>query len=241
MQGVELTDIKHYDAGFVKIFAGEPGHVLTQKHFGYYGGAFTEGNDAWSEIDRFDPIQYLSAQSKEKLNIYFQNVTWPIVTWDYDASKNYQYDGVIEPLTIRERVTFSGIDFPHSSHDTRGLLLDGNSNFNDGSDRILSINEFNSTQNINAFEDFSDVIGNFTIQSFINMYEKPIKPFEEISIYSGIPNSITNTEIRSNFTGSFESHDILVNYNEISATAGFIYGDVQGVGTDSIAFGGLTY
>ena len=27
-QGVEITQQKYYDAGFVKIFAGEPGHVI---------------------------------------------------------------------------------------------------------------------------------------------------------------------------------------------------------------------
>lgn len=33
-QGVEITLFKHFDAGTVKIHAGEPGHVLRRNHFG---------------------------------------------------------------------------------------------------------------------------------------------------------------------------------------------------------------
>lgn len=250
-QGIEISDIKHFDAGIVKIHAGEPGHVLPQKHIGY-GTSFRADEDVWSEVDLFDPVLFIKAQGDGDQFISSSvTITWPIVTKDYDASDNFEFDGVIEPFTIRAQASFFSIDMPWEAHAPRAALMGGNLDPLRASSRIETVDYFNPEAEYIGYLDLVDMLGNVPLNGFFRSEQTPLQPFVDQRLPRDIPLSENYSEqlgaalskvyVSGSESITYKSTDSYVKYNQISATAGFTFDATQGVGTDSLAFGGLVF
>lgn len=140
-QGVELTQQKHFDAGIVKIHAGEPGHVLRKNVFGQDRILFPEAS--FREVDYFNPVTFLETQGGDAL---FNNLTYtyPIITGDNDQLESYVFDGVIEPFPIREVAAFFSIEAPFQARSIKGSVMGGNSDQTGASDLVLTVYDFNN-------------------------------------------------------------------------------------------------
>ena len=234
-QGVELTQIKHYDAGTFKIHSGEPGNHLAILNYGQGCNTYAKNvatNQSFQDLDRFLATTYISSQAvRPSLNV----LSSPIIIVDNQPAREYVMDGVLEPLTIRQL----GHDIPVEIHSIKGHIAHGNSDAFGACDRIIQVKRWHDDHGkCNAFVD----------NAFKSLtYDKST---EFIGPFVDEKNDIVNEHITmeiwdksfaeslSMMTGSTENY-VPHNYN--SSTCGWEYDNNVMVGTDSIAFGGMTY
>jgi hypothetical protein len=242
-QGVELTQQKYFDAGAVKISAGEPGHVLHRNRYGMDRN-FRQEN-AFAEIDYFNPVRYVAGQAQDGLAATLQNTfTFPIVTGDADQLENYLFDGVIEPLTIRAVTSFFSIEAPFESHASRGALMAGNCDHVSSSDRILTVDRWDPVNHQFWYLDMVDMMSGSSIPyaGFFTLKQSSLDPFVD----ARYPRNVALTSSRgSDMDGALSlmtgSTDNYVSFAQRSSACGWDYNNNASVGTDSIAFGGMTY
>lgn len=235
-QGVELTSMKHYDAGSFKIFAGEIGHQIKQTTYGNQKN-FREDSKFFSDIARFNPVDFIN------LEVSFKQVysNWPIVVDDYNAESSFDMNGIAEPLTIRSAVMFNNLEHPFNYHSVKGTLMLGNESPFNNVDLVSPISTFDIRVKHSEFYD----------DGYFDNYDAVTTPFNDIqltkdfllssSVSVDIYNALSQTYVSGTTNMNYTTSDQYIHYNEISATTGFIFDDVQGVGTDSITFGGLVY
>jgi hypothetical protein len=172
-QGVELTQQKHFDAGLVKIHAGEPGHILRKNSFGM--GKNYKADAIFEELDYFNPVNFILAQELAEpllLNI----LTFPIITGDNDQIENFIFDGIIEPLPIREVSSFFSTEVPFQARTTRGTFMGGNSDQTWSSDQVLTVDYFEPEKHQIEFVDMVDMIDVFrgSINNIVTSSTLPI-------------------------------------------------------------------
>lgn len=248
-QGVELTQIKHFDAGLAKIHAGEPGHILRRNRFGMDKNFRNESY--FEELDYFNPENFLRAQEYDS-PLFFNIITFPILTSDNDQLENFIFDGVIEPLTIRAKASFFSIEVPFESHDIKGALMGGNTDTTWASDQIQTVYLYDLKQQLGFLDQYADTVafaeqeaGRAQASSIVGFFrhDKPIiAPFNDARF---IRNEVTNYDSAldaalSLMSGSTDSY-INLSIGKRSATAGWDYDSNSGVGTDSLSFGGMIY
>lgn len=250
-QGVELTQQRHYDAGLVKIWSGEVGHLLSKQTFGM-GPNFDE-DVVFTELDYFDAVSFIKAQtiftSSSGTSTFILTQTFPIVTSDSDERENFALDGIIEPFSIRPRIGFFSMDVPFESHEVKGAVLGGNQNQMGAGDQVTSLYEFQKTSKIIPYLDMVDMNGNVPLPGFFINDIIGLNPFSDrdmmigdaISLDSRLQPLMTDLLIQEEVYGLNPAHDNYVPASSISATSGFVYDSVAGIGTDSIAFGGMVY
>lgn len=249
-QGVEITQLKHFDAGIVKIHAGESGHVLRRNRYGMDRNFRNE--PVFEEIDYFNPRTFLLAQELSPL--FWNIITFPIITSDNDQIENYVFDGIIEPLTIRARASFFSIDVPFEAHDVKGALMDGNTDTTWASDRVQTVHSYDLKQTKPFLDQYADAVAfpgqgageayASSIFGFFQHDKPPIAPFSDARYprNSIVPASYDSDMIAalSPMTGSTDNYvDSVV--GKRSSTSGWVYDGNTGVGTDSLAFGGLAH
>lgn len=239
-QGVEMTRQAQYDAGIVKIWSGEPGHRLLKNGFGMDKNFFPD--PGFADLDLFDPVNFLNAQA-ETSPLWFNIITFPIITGDNDQLENFNFNGIIEPLPIRPIVAFFSIDVPQEARGIRGAIAAGNTNQINGSDLVQNVYLFEPQKQAIGYLDMVDIIeghplnGYFrheftTVQPFIdqrlNRNDTAFDPFEDAEL----------VDIMDHMTGSTDNY---VRYDQRSAPCGWDYDRNTAIGTDSLAFGGMTY
>jgi hypothetical protein len=232
-QGVEITRAKHFFSGNSgKIHAGEPGHVLRKNYFGTDRNFLKQ--NYYVELEYYNPVSYLNAG---------QFITYPLVTYDSDETENYNFNGVIEPLTIRAVAALFSIDVPFEAHSCKGLLMGGNHDITMSSDRILTVDVRKTNHKIQPWLDLIEMVG--TVKKiptlpFFNDDKSHLNPFNDLAnkvqLSTNLPDDMKSAV--ASLIGSTENY---VSENDISATCGWTYDDVTIKGTDSIAFGGLGY
>lgn len=238
-QGVEITQQKRYDAGLAKIWSGEPGHQLLKNSYGMDKNFFPSSR--FVDLDLFNPVRYVEAQ--EVASPLFSNIiTFPIIISDNDQLENYYVNGIIEPLTIRAKVAFFSIEAPFESHSVRGTLMGGNTNQNNGSDQVLTVDYFEPTKEIIGYFDMVDVFEGHPLNVFFQYEFTSIPPFKDERLIRNEPAVNSEPadiiEVMSHMTGSTDNY---IRYNQRSATCGWYYDNNVSVGTDSLAFGGMVY
>lgn len=243
-QGIELTQQRYYDAGTAKIFAGEPGHVINRDYVGD-SFIFRDKDIFFKEIDTFSTNAYINAQDNiDSLNIFYSDHTWPVVTNDCDLATLYDFDGIIEPLTIRDVVTFRSNDLLSNIHSVKGNALCGCVDVY-GMTSDVSACDFFKHNNNNSFVDSSNVVELNTYDVFVNLNKVSTLPFQDVEIQKNIPINEIDSNIQNVLntmtSSSFYTNNDYIRYDQISMATGFIYDIVTDVGTDSLAFGGLTY
>lgn len=238
-QGVELTHQKFFDAGIAKIHAGEPGHVLRRNRFGMDRNFRDEPH--FEEMDYFDPENYLRSQDHFS-QLDYNIVTFPIITSDNDQIENYIFDGVIEPFTVRPRVSFFSIDIPFEAHETKGALMGGNTDSTLASDQILTVDYFEPENEQIEYLDMVDMIdGRFPLNGYFRNVKSLRRPFVDERLVRNITSSSLHSvmnPVMSHMTGSTDNY---ISAKKRSATTGWDYDNTTSIGTDSIAFGGMSY
>lgn len=236
-QGVEITRESQYVAGLAKIWSGEPGHRLLKAGFGMERNFFPDPK--FAEMDLFDPVRYLRAQEVES-PLWYNIITYPIVTGDNDQMENFNFNGIIEPLTIRPVVSFSSIETPFESHSVRGSYSGGNLNQLGGSDQVLTVDYFEPTQQAIGYLDMVDMFEGRPLNGFFRHEFTTILPYNDARLSRNIlkqePSDMV--AVLSLMTGSTDNY---IKHNQRSNTAGWSYDGNTNIGTDSLAFGGMTY
>lgn len=208
-QGVEITNERHYARGFIKIHSGEPGSRLLKSNLG--------SNNNTSNDVFFEEANTLAEKFKDD---------------------NFVYNGVLEPLVIRDVVSFK-VNQKDVIHSLKATLQSGNEGMNIGSDIIVD-----SFINLKTFEfiPFSDEfrINNFTnnnLQSFDMHGEN-----DEIRTTTSSPYVDQNIPTLEGITiNSLSTYVELNNNSSLKRFTVSGWDFESGLGTDSITFGGLTY
>jgi len=235
-QGVEITRPEHYfagiDQGHCKIHSGEPGG---QWKNGIYGQDRTFSRENFfSEKENFDPVSYLKSNG---------NYHFPVVIGDNQNVESQNFNGVIEPLTIRAVASFFSIEVPFESHMIRADLSDGNSGIDRSSDMVVTVYEKVQKNPVVPWLDMVDLMGTVVKIPTIG-YFNPDK--NHVASFNDTKRKV---ESSNNLDADMESvvHDMnsstenYISDGYFSATCGFTYDDVSVKGTDSIAFGGYGY
>lgn len=233
-QGVEITKSQHFLSGMslVKIHAGEPGHVLKKNLFGTDRNYLKQ--NYYSELEYFDPVRYL---------VFSETITYPIVTHDTDETENYNFNGVIEPLTIRAVAALFSIDVPFEARSIKGMMMDGNEEVSMSNSRIVTVYEKKTNYRLPPWLDLIDMMGTakkIPTLAYFNDEKAYLNPFNDsskkVQLSTNLPNDMLGAVM--SLVGSTENY---ITENNVSATCGWTYDDVTSKGTDSIAFGGFGY
>jgi hypothetical protein len=236
-QGVELTQIKHYDAGTYKIHAGEPGHVLHRNRYGMDKNF--RPDPEFSELDYFDPVVFLELQEQDS-PLVSNIITFPIITGDNDQIENFYFNGIIEPFPIREVASFFSTEVPFQARGVGGSISAGNMDQTDASDQILTVDDFSQVSQTEYIDMVDMFDGRIPMNGTFQHQKSLWKPFIDIRpVRNTVPSASYDTAMiaaLSTMSGSSENY---VTYKQRSATAGWTYGNT--LGTDSITFGGRTY
>jgi hypothetical protein len=238
-QGVEITRIGHFDAGMLKIHAGEPGHIIRQTRFGMDHKPIIK--EQWfQDNDKFEAKRFI--QTQEQLSYIFDDIfTIPIVIDGDGEVEDRDYDGVLEPLTIRNVVNFTSIDAPYEIHSIKGGLMEGTEDLTLGSAQVLQIDYYNPKSKP-AF--FLDLVSRH--EAYFSNYKTKVQAYDDSGAFAA-------PHVRPYFSGAWGSDmlaavlpmtgstDTYISTKQRSSTAGWDYDNNVSIGTDSIAFGGLTY
>lgn len=229
-QGVEITSQKRYDAGIAKIWSGEVGHELHTNRFGMDKVTFP--GTAFADIDYFNPTRFLEAQ--DAFSPMWSNIlTFPIIVGEDDRVENLNFDGVIEPLSIKRPAAFMSTDSPYEAHGVYGSFGTGNLDMNRASDQVLTVDYYEPSNKIGAFLD-SD--------SHVNDAMAKRLPFlDDRLVRNDVPVLEETTDMIASLSPMSGSTDSYIKHNQRSATCGCVYDGVASIGTDSLAFGGMTY
>lgn len=228
MQGVELTTQRRYDAGIVKIWSGESGHVFSKTWYGM--DANVPLVQPHSDIDKFDPVDYIEAQVilEGSTPLY----TFPIIMGDNDQRVDAPLNGIIEPLTIRNIVAFSGIDVPDDAHTIKGTPQTGNEDQAAASDAIVNVFPFDARSLVVPYLDSSDMMGTIQLPGFFIGDKSELGSYVE---RDAVPQPADIVSLMR------PANDSYVPSNHVAATAGFVFAPTSGVATDSIAFGDMAH
>lgn len=252
-QGVELTQQKHFDKGTFKIHAGEPGHKMKRNHFGMTNSFNTVPQ--FTERDYFNPENYLRS-TRTNSPVLSNVITFPMIANSDTSIEGYMFDGVIEPLNIRMNVSNLSTAVSLRDHEIKGHVIDGNTDSYGRTDKIVSVYIRNLTQQPGFVDRHADaetflldpttydrnILSNVGYSRSITS-RLSLKPYvDKRFVRNTEVSSYTDSTIQatlSHMSGSTDNYIAIAN-NERSTTCGWDY-DNNVIGTDSLAFGGMSY
>lgn len=229
-QGVEITQQKHFDAGFVKIHAGDPGHVKRQTEFGMRHNSLTCGR-AFLDNDNFVPKRFIESQSGD-LSLE-ETFTFPIVVSGDGEVETENYDGVIEPFTIRAITSRNSTDAPFESHDIKGGLMAGNVDSTLASSQILQVDYFDGQQSYSWYDDRGYFKSGINAKNYddsradIETVPHAVKPATIVSMPGAYPASIGAGQTLVFGAGTLRSDNSDLVLHELSITIATFAGTEQ--------------
>ena len=229
-QGVELTSQKFFDAGFVKIHVGEPGHILRQANFGDF--TRIQPHDTFCDPqfpNTRDPVSYVKMVNKPT----HAEVVIPGTTDIYRL-----LDGVLEPFSISPHHVFirSRNSFIKDAAQFHGNFEQGNLDATNASDRVLSVDYFDLDLSTTAFVDST------TVQVYDAKSKKSVEaPYSDARYIRNADTTSEGTSMDAALSLMSGSTDNYVSFKQLSAATGWYYDLSVSQGTDSISFGGMTY
>jgi hypothetical protein len=254
-QGVELTLIKHYDKGIVKIHAGEQGHIVKQNTFGMDAPTFA--GIRFSDLDRIDGISLMKANLLTSTR-FKKLLALPNTVIDDGIRIETVGNGTLEPLTIRRSKPISSSLAPSDPHPVLGAIMGGNLDRNGtkAADRVLTVDFFDPFHVQRPYVDtFYRVYASASLGGAFSTKKAATAAFFDVTLSRGtLPilivgpqsakaRSVNADEAAMNaalslMTGSTDNY---VPYNKVSATSGWTFDTTAGIGTDSLAFGGQVH
>lgn len=172
-----------------------------------------------------------------------QFITSPHTYNDINYSFGFSKSGVIEPLLIRDVITFDSIDLP-IKNSIKGEAEQINVFVDGKSDVIQQLIEIRRNSSIAFFEDSTEYAGSFLsssiiIPGYISEQERTIISFDDSNVlFRQRSNNGSINSALNNLTGSRRDGNELIPIGFRSSGAGFSYYS-SSFGTDSIAFGNL--
>lgn len=237
-QGVEITQQKHFDAGLVKIHAGEEGHVLKKSRFGMDKNFRPDPH--FEDIDLFNPVAFIRQQEDDSF-LYYNLMTFPIISGDNDQIENYWFDGIIEAMPIREVASFFSIEAPFVARSIKAGLMAGNDDTTNATDQVQTVGTFDISENQIPYLDMVDMInGQLPLNGYFEHRKVYLKPFDDKRFVLNVSSNLNDIELQSAVSTMSGSTDNYVPDGKRSATSGWTFDNTQ-KGTDSIAFGGRLY
>lgn len=234
--GIEIRNQNSYVGGFVKVVSGESGHAMSHTLYGQdvmYDQILFDGVvPKFLDMSSFNPVNYLKGE-----------VPFPIII-NNPGEQSYLRSGhlhaTIEPLTIRDVINVRSLYFPYEAHCVWGTVEDGNESHTRSTDAVQSVKILNDNSIIPFLDDWEvDGTSCSPGRGFYLWDENRLKPFVDAPnnhfVNNKLSGSITNVTSELNYRDN--GH---LSNEEIAQTSGFIF-DGAILGTDSIAFGGMTY
>lgn len=223
-QGVEIRQQKHFDAGTVKIHAGEKGHVLKEASIGKNAVDDLSHDNVYVDIRTYQDVKEF-IKDGQRTHVIIKNI-----------DGNGSIMGVLEPIS-KKRKLVTAVDSDgillKQSNVVYGTYGNGNENAKHANDQVVSVHVFDLSKHVIAYHDRK------TPELFID----PRSNTNNVVVYSDIINQDSNNNVAMNnamrlMSGSTDNY---VTSKEVSGACGFYYDNNVSVGTDSIAFGGMTY
>jgi hypothetical protein len=253
--GVEIRDNSQWTAGLAKITSGEKGHIARQVKS--YGDSALDiiSSHFFREIDNFDPVRFIASQSDEENRYFVENLfTFPIISSDANQRENYSFNGIIEPLPIREVISFFSINAPFEPRGVLGSFGNGNYRRSNNASDVVNTVDYYEPKNINrcvfldGSEDVSFTDGNSIVSLarstgyYTNDFNS-VSPFDDVKVYPR-----DHFDVDNHYTGDMLEavsrmplgDETYVREKQKCASTGFVYDNAVS-GVDSIAFGGMTY
>jgi hypothetical protein len=245
-QGVELTCPRHYCAGTIKIFSGDPNHQ--PKRIVAYGTNVSRR--ITSERETF--FNEYKTDNVDTIDVI--GLIQPSMIGTFNQPEQYSLDGVLQPLGVIPFCAYP-TNVQYDPHACRGGFMAGNEDNWRASEQLLTVSEFNDEKTFNiSFNDEIEYfgVGSFKLQTAHSLLGPAslLLPFYDVDRYGGerLHNEfMSGSALASNehaidraliaMTGS--SSENYVSPTKVSACSGFVYDCVAG--TDSIAFGGLEH
>jgi len=243
-QGVEITQNKH-TFGLVKILAGTPGHFVKPLCYGVSEKDIVS-TKFFVELDRFDSISFISQQ--DEIIYPEQNLTFPIIVLDVDDI-DFNFNSILEPLSIRKVASLKSTEFPYEFRSTKGSFESGNAEpFSLSNDQVLTVDYWDTKENVmwylDAFEHMNTTGSIIQSMGYVNGNLNKIDSFDDSKVYKktfGISSTTMGADMLNAIMMMSSSTSNYVPPGKKSATSGFVFDNVGYPGTDSIAFGGMTY
>ena len=239
-QGVEIRTNKHrFSSGQPKMWSGRTDHVHEELNFGQKRSA--SSTVAFEDLDRYDATLYLNSGGR---------LSMPLIIDDSTSLDDSVYDGVIEPLTIRKRVSFDTIDHPGDPHEVKATIMAANNDAYGKANLIEQTEVYIFTGSHSPYFDGTDsfgngVSGNILLPGLTSHISSIMGPFDDLKMIdiSGSFFNSGNMYYRPRMTlmiiSSGAQHDNgLFKLGTRSRQAGFATDGNQltPAGTDSIAF-----
>jgi len=195
----------------------------------------------FEEIDRFDPVKYVEAQYLA--HAFGLSLIWKTVLDDSDSLDTSFLDGILEPFSIRILPSFWANGTPNDTHKVRGALMEGNEDSATASDQIQTVYVYDINVEQTPFVDRTLLVdGTILMNGNFRSDRSATQAFVDTRLIGNTSSSYERdaamTEVLSVMTGSTDNY---VSYKERSATCGWEYDNNGAIGTDSLAFGGMTY
>jgi hypothetical protein len=195
----------------------------------------------FEEMDRFDPVKYVEAQYAAYST--GASLTWRTVLDDTDSLETTLLDGILEPFSIRLLPSFWSHSTPNEVRKIRGALMEGNEDAATASDLIetVYIHDINVSQ-VPFVDRVLLVDGNIVMNGNFRNDRSDQQAFVDAQYIGNISSSYnrgaTMTSALGLMSGSTENY---ISHKERSAACGWEYDSNGAIGTDSLAFGGMTY
>lgn len=197
---------------------------------------FTD-ESAFQDLADIDPVDYINDENNRQ--------TFPAILGNSNVRDPYQMDGVLEPLTIRSKATFTSIDFPFEAHDVKGQVMGGATDSTGRTTQISQQSPISQSFRVVPFVDSGEEIGphpssSIRIPGNISSINVTVTPFSDQDVISSLKYSVTLTgdEIIRNIMSMDPDDEDIISKDHRSSGAGFTYVNCS-PGTDSLAFGGL--
>ena len=238
-QGVEIVNnAQRYFGIQPKIGTETNSNIIKVNTFGI-AKVFKE-NQIFQDLAKLDPKTYLQdAEGSQQ---------FPAILTNASLRNPEQMNGVLEPLTIKDKVSFTSLYGDREAHDIYSAFMDGGT---DAQGRTNVVEQFyekdlptTQAPYLDALQSFgSTASGSVKHEGVISPQKKSIAAFDETAFDTFLSSSIQSPSfskliISMSLGRSGSQRDFgLITNNKKSATAGFQFNSSTEEGTDSIAFG----
>lgn len=230
-QGIELLLPKHYFQGIAKIHSAEENHEVKQNIFGQVENIDEISNPFYEENENLTPANIIAFNVfSGSSTTFFRNIDRRLIA----------YNGILEPLVIRDKLTNHSIEAPYFAHDIKASLEDGNIDFLSSNGRIISVFSIKEASSLPYLDSVDVSLGQVAPAGNISTDLVYSVPHKDNKQSTGIKIS---TNMDATMVAAMNSmlpyDDSYISSEQTTMTSGFVY-DFGRSAADSIAFGGMS-